>query len=40
VGVTRFGLDGAFGVVVAYVPLIVLAIKFRAGDLEDPAVKN
>lgn len=40
VGVTHFGLDGAFGVVVAYVPLIALAIKFRAGDLEGPAVKN
>ena len=40
VGVTRFGLDGAFGVILAYVPLIALAIKFRAGDLEDAAVKN
>ena len=40
VGVTRFGLDGALGVILAYAPLIALAIKFRAGDLEDPALKN
>ncbi|MFJ3367866.1 glycosyltransferase family 4 protein [Pseudomonas sp. NPDC086251] len=40
VGVTRFGLDGALGVIVAYVPLIALAIKFRAGDLEGPTIKN
>lgn len=38
--VTRLDLDGAWGVVLAYTPLIVLAIKFRAGDLETPAVKN
>lgn len=38
--VTRFGLDGAWGVVLAYVPLIMLAIKFRAGDLEAPVAKN
>ncbi|UVM40342.1 glycosyltransferase family 4 protein [Pseudomonas sp. B21-017] len=36
--VTRFGLDGALGVILAYVPLIALAMKFRAGNLEDPAV--
>ncbi|NSX09889.1 glycosyltransferase family 4 protein [Pseudomonas lini] len=36
--VTRFGLDGALGVILAYVPLIVLAIKFRAGNQEDSAV--
>jgi Fuc2NAc and GlcNAc transferase len=29
-----FGLDGAIGVIIAYVPLIVLAIRFRAGELE------
>ena len=40
VAVTHFGLDGALGVILAYVPLIALAIKFRAGDLEDAAVKN
>lgn len=38
--VTRFGLDGALGVILAYAPLIALAIKFRAGDLEDPPLKN
>ncbi|MGF6667106.1 MraY family glycosyltransferase [Pseudomonas monsensis] len=36
--VTRFGLDGASGVILAYVPLIFLAIKFRAGNEEDSAV--
>jgi Fuc2NAc and GlcNAc transferase len=38
--VTRFGLDGALGVVLAYAPLLALAIKFRAGGLEVPATKN
>ncbi|MEJ5057629.1 MULTISPECIES: MraY family glycosyltransferase [unclassified Pseudomonas] len=38
--VTQFGLDGALGVVLAYSPLIALAIKFRAGDLEVPVLKN
>jgi Fuc2NAc and GlcNAc transferase len=38
--VTQSGLDGALGVVLAYSPLIVLAIKFRAGDLEVPVLKN
>ncbi|BCX66894.1 MULTISPECIES: MraY family glycosyltransferase [Pseudomonas] len=38
--VTRFGLDGALGVMLAYVPLIVLAVKFHAGELEVPLVKN
>lgn len=33
--VAQLGLDGALGVVLAYVPLIVLAIRFRAGDLEN-----
>lgn len=32
--VTRLGLDGAFGLIVAYVPLIILAVKFHAGQLE------
>jgi Fuc2NAc and GlcNAc transferase len=39
VGVTQYGLDGTIGVIVAYVPLIVLAIKFRAGNLEVPVAK-
>jgi len=38
--VTQFGLSGVWGVILAYLPLIVLAIKFRAGDLEVPVVKN
>ncbi|MBV6825623.1 glycosyltransferase family 4 protein [Pseudomonas sp. PD9R] len=36
--VTHFGLDGLLGVALAYAPLIALAIKFRAGDLEAPAI--
>lgn len=40
VGVTCFGLDGVMGVILAYIPLIALAIKFRAGDLEVSVVKN
>lgn len=32
--VVEFGLDGALGVVVAYVPLVVVVIKLRAGELE------
>lgn len=38
--VTRLGLDGALGVLLAYIPLVALAIKFHAGDLEIPVVKN
>jgi Fuc2NAc and GlcNAc transferase len=38
--VTQFGLGGIWGVILAYLPLIVLAIKFRAGDLEVSVVKN
>ncbi|WP_149088243.1 MraY family glycosyltransferase [Pseudomonas prosekii] len=32
--VVKFGLDGAFGLLIAYVPLIVLAVVFHAGELE------
>ncbi len=32
--VTVFKLDGASGLVIAYVPLVVLALKFKAGSLE------
>jgi Fuc2NAc and GlcNAc transferase len=32
--VTKFGLDGALGLMIAYLPLIVLAIIFHAGELE------
>ncbi|MFJ3481833.1 glycosyltransferase family 4 protein [Pseudomonas sp. NPDC090202] len=32
--VTQYGLDGVVGVIVAYVPLVILAIRFEAGALE------
>ncbi|MHC8291536.1 MraY family glycosyltransferase [Pseudomonas sp. XS1P51] len=32
--VTQLGLDGTWGVVIAYAPLIVLASKYHAGQLE------
>ncbi|MFS0826278.1 MraY family glycosyltransferase [Pseudomonas phoenicis] len=32
--VTWLGLDGALGTLIAYVPLVVLALKFRAGRAE------
>lgn len=32
--VTLFGLDGASGLVIAYIPLVILAIRFNAGTLE------
>ncbi|WP_176507356.1 MraY family glycosyltransferase [Pseudomonas urethralis] len=33
--VAQLGLDGALGVVIAYVPLVALAVRYHAGDLED-----
>ncbi|WP_242169013.1 MULTISPECIES: glycosyltransferase family 4 protein [unclassified Pseudomonas] len=33
-GVVLYGWDGAWALVLAYVPLILLAIKFHAGELE------
>jgi Fuc2NAc and GlcNAc transferase len=33
--VSYWKVDGALGLVVAYLPLVWLAIKFRAGQLED-----
>ncbi|ATE78967.1 MraY family glycosyltransferase [Pseudomonas frederiksbergensis] len=39
-GVTHYGLDGSLGLILAYAPLLVLAIKFRAGDLETASMKN
>jgi len=33
--VARLGLDGMAGVFIAYIPLIALAVRYRAGDLED-----
>jgi Fuc2NAc and GlcNAc transferase len=32
--VTLFGLDGALGLIIAYIPLVILAIRFKAGTLE------
>jgi Fuc2NAc and GlcNAc transferase len=32
--VARFGLDGALGVIIAYAPLLALAVIFKAGALE------
>ncbi|VVP12890.1 MraY family glycosyltransferase [Pseudomonas fluorescens] len=40
VGVTHYGLDGSLGLILAYAPLVVLAIKFRAGEREEAPVKN
>lgn len=40
VGVTRYGLDGSLGLILAYAPLLVLAIKFHAGELERTALKS
>ncbi|MBV4523865.1 glycosyltransferase family 4 protein [Pseudomonas sp. SWRI74] len=39
-GVVRFGLDSSLGLILAYAPLVALAIRFRAGELEAPSVKN
>ncbi|MFF5867974.1 glycosyltransferase family 4 protein [Pseudomonas sp. NPDC012596] len=33
--VVQFGLDGALGLVIAYIPLIALAVRYRAGTLEE-----
>jgi len=38
-GVVRFGLNSSLGLILAYVPLVALAVIFRAGELEAP-VKN
>lgn len=34
VAVIHFGLDGSVGIIVAYAPLLWLAIRYRAGELE------
>jgi Fuc2NAc and GlcNAc transferase len=39
-GVTQFGLNSSLGLILAYAPLVALAIKFRAGELEGPSGKN
>ncbi|AHZ68779.1 glycosyl transferase WbpL [Pseudomonas mandelii JR-1] len=33
--VAFFGLDGALGLLIAYIPLLLLAVKFHAGELEE-----
>lgn len=33
--VARLGLDGTVGVVLAYIPLVMLAVRFRAGQIEE-----
>ncbi|MHA6129411.1 MraY family glycosyltransferase [Pseudomonas fluorescens group sp. PF-1] len=39
-GVVRFGLDSSLGLILAYAPLVALAIRFRAGEIEAPSVRN
>ncbi|MNJ66278.1 hypothetical protein D3C77_623420 [compost metagenome] len=34
IAVVYYGLEGILGVIVAYVPLVVLAVSFHAGELE------
>lgn len=38
--VTIFGLDGALGVVIAYIPLLVIAVRYKAGKVEVLTVKR
>lgn len=38
--VTLTGLDGALGVLIAYIPLVVLAIRFHAGELEQRQIQT
>lgn len=39
-GVVLYGWDGAWALVLAYVPLVALALKFHAGELEQLNVGN
>ena len=39
-GVTRMGMNSILGLILAYAPLVALAIKFHAGELEEPAEKT
>lgn len=32
--VTHFGLDGALGLILAYIPMVILAVKYHAGEIE------
>lgn len=38
--VTSFGMDGVLGVVVAYIPLLLLAFRYHAGEMEDRTVER
>lgn len=38
--VIRYGLDGALGVLLAYAPLLLMALRFRAGELEAKPVQR
>ncbi|NUU39107.1 glycosyltransferase family 4 protein [Pseudomonas sp. C2B4] len=38
-GVSQFGLNSGVGLILAYAPLVALAIKFHAGELEAPQEK-
>lgn len=40
VAVACFWLNGTLGLIVAYVPLVLLAVKFHAGELETPGHGN
>ena len=35
--VALLGLNGVLGVVIAYIPLVMLAVKYKAGELERAA---
>ncbi|WP_223472945.1 MULTISPECIES: MraY family glycosyltransferase [unclassified Pseudomonas] len=39
-GVIHYGMDGSLGMILAYAPLLMLAIKFRAGHLEEALMKS
>lgn len=39
-GVTQLGMNSSLGLVLAYAPLVALAIKFHAGELEASPLKN
>ena len=40
IAVVVAGLDGEVGLIIAYVPLLVLAVKFHAGESEVKAVRS
>jgi Fuc2NAc and GlcNAc transferase len=40
VGVVLYGWDGTWSLVIAYLPLVALAVRYRAGELENLAVSK